>query len=60
MPNHLHSKTMAGLAIILLIAVVMAMLGKLNSEMVDVLKWVGSSFLGMRAVANVAESMTKK
>jgi len=59
MPNHLESKTMAGLALILLIAVVCAVLGKLSTEMVEVLKWVGSSFLGMRAVANVAESLKK-
>lgn len=59
MPNHLESKTMAGLALILGIAVLCALLGKLSSEMVEVLKWVGSSFLGMRAVANVAENLKK-
>lgn len=59
MPNHLESKTMAGLALILGIAVACALVGKLTSEMVEVLKWVGSSFLGMRAVANVAESIKK-
>lgn len=59
MPNHLESKTMAGLAAILVIAVGAALLGKLSSELVDVLKWIGGSFLGMRAVANVAESMKK-
>ncbi len=60
MPNHLHSKTMAGLAAILLIAVIMALLGKLNNELVEVLKWVGSSFLGMRGLANIAEGLAKK
>lgn len=50
---------MAGLALILGIAVLCALLGKLSSEMVEVLKWVGSSFLGMRAVANVAENLKK-
>lgn len=59
MPNHLESKTMAGLALIIGVAVLCALLGKLTPEMVDVLKWVGSSFLGMRAVANVAESLKK-
>lgn len=59
MPNHLESKTMAGLALVLGIAVLCALLGKLTAEMVEVLKWVGSSFLGMRAVANVAESIKK-
>jgi threonine/homoserine/homoserine lactone efflux protein len=59
MPNHLHSKTMAGLILILIIAVGCALLGKLNDQLVELLKWVGSSFLGMRAVANVAESIKK-
>lgn len=60
MPNHLESKTMAGLALILLIAVVCAVMGKLTTEMVEVLRWVGSSFLAMRAVANVAENLGNK
>ncbi len=47
---------MAGLAAILGIAVIMSIAGKLTPELSDVLKWVGGSFLGMRAVANVAES----
>ncbi len=55
MPNHLSSKTMAGLAGILVIAVVMSLLGKLSPELADVLKWVGGSFLAMRAVVNHAE-----
>lgn len=55
MPNHFYSKTMAGLAAILAVAVAMALLGKLTPELADVLKWVGGSFLGMRAVANYAE-----
>lgn len=59
MPNHLESKTMAGLAAILIVAVAAAVLGKLTPELVDVLKWVGGSFMGMRAVANVAESIKK-
>lgn len=57
MPNHLESKTMAGLAAILLIAVGCALLGKLNDQMVEVLKYVGGSFMAMRAVANVAENL---
>lgn len=55
MPNHLQSKTMAGLAGILVIAVSMSLLGKLTPELADVLKWVGGSFLAMRAVVNHAE-----
>jgi hypothetical protein len=48
---------MAGLAGILLVAVIMSLLGHLTAELADVLKWVGGSFLGMRAVANVAENL---
>ena len=48
---------MAGLAAILLIAVGALLLGKLTPELVDVLKYVGGSFMAMRAVANVAENM---
>lgn len=51
----LTSKTMAGLAGILAVAVMMSLLGKLTPELADVLKWVGGSFLAMRAVVNHAE-----
>jgi hypothetical protein len=50
---------MAGLAGIVVVAAAMALAGKLTPEMADILKWVGGSFLGMRAVANVAEGMKK-
>ena len=59
MPNYLESKTMAGLAAILIIAVAMSLLGKLTPELSDVLKWVGGSFLAMRAVVNHAELSNK-
>jgi hypothetical protein len=55
MPNHLQSKSMAGLAAILLIAVLAAIFHLLTAELVDVLKWVGGSFMAMRAVANYSE-----
>lgn len=60
MPNHLNSKTMAGLAGIVGIAVVMSLVGKLTPELADILKWVGGSFLAMRAVVNHAELTSKK
>lgn len=60
MPNHLGSKTMAGLAAILAIAVAMSLAGKLTAELADILKWVGGSFLAMRAVVNHAELIGKK
>ena len=57
MPNHLESKTMAGLALLIGVAVLCALLGKLTPEMVDVLKYIGGTFMGMRAVANIAENL---
>ena len=47
---------MAGLLLITLVAVGAVTFGKLTPELVDVLKWVGGSFMAMRAVANVAEN----
>jgi hypothetical protein len=58
--NHLTSKTMAGLLLILLIAVGLTLMGKLTAEAADVLKWIGGSFLAMRAAANVSENMGPK
>lgn len=60
MPNHLESKTMVGLLLLLIVAVVCALLGKLTTEMVDVLKWLGGSYMAVRAAANVSENMQKK
>jgi hypothetical protein len=60
MPNHLSSKTMAGLGALLGIAVAMSLAGKLTPELADVLKWVGGSFLAMRAVVNHAELSNQK
>lgn len=60
MPNHLESKTMAGLAILLIAAVGLTLAGKLTPEAADVLKWIGGSFLAMRAAANVAENIASK
>ncbi len=60
MQGHLSSKTMAGLAVILAVAVGMSLAGKLTAELADVLKWVGGSFLTMRAVVNYAELKGKK
>lgn len=51
----LKSKTVIGLAVILLVACGMAFLGKLTPELVDVIKWVGTGYMAVRAVANNAE-----
>lgn len=51
----LQSKTVLGLIGILGLASIMACAGKLTPELVDVIKWVGASFMAVRAVANHAE-----
>lgn len=48
---------MAGLALLIAVAVGASILGKLTPELVDVLKWVGGSFMAMRAATNVAENL---
>lgn len=55
MRNHLNSKTVAGLTVILLVSCGMAFLGKLTPDLVEVIKWVGASFMAVRAVSNHAE-----
>jgi hypothetical protein len=56
----LQSKTLIGLLFILAIAVAMQLAGKLSAEMVDVLKYVGGFYFGVRGVANYAENMGPK
>jgi threonine/homoserine/homoserine lactone efflux protein len=51
---------MAGLALLLLVAVGMTLLGKLTQELVEVLKWVGASFMAVRAAANASENIKGK
>lgn len=55
MLNHLYSKTVMGLTVILVIGCTMAFLGKLTPELVEIIKWVGTSFMAVRGVANYAE-----
>lgn len=55
MRQHLESKTIAGLTVMLLLASGMALAGKLTPELVDVLKWLGTAFMGVRGVANFTE-----
>lgn len=54
--GNLQSKTVLGLLLILAVATTMALLGKLTPPLVDVLKWVGGSFMAVRMVANHAEN----
>lgn len=52
----LDSKTVLGLASILLLSGLLAAIGKLTPEMVEVIKWVGTAYMGVRAVANYSEN----
>ncbi len=53
--NQMASKTNGGLIILLLVVIGLALVGKLTAEAVEALKWVGSSFMAVRAVANYSE-----
>jgi threonine/homoserine/homoserine lactone efflux protein len=55
MTTNLQSKTVLGLLSILVISCTMALVGKLTPELVEVIKWVGASYMAVRAVANHAE-----
>lgn len=52
---NLQSKTVLGLLSMLALATIMALLGKLTPELVDVIKWVGGSFFAVRGIANFTE-----
>lgn len=60
MMQHLESKTVAGLTVLLAVTVALALLGKLTPEAVEVLKWLGGTYMGVRAAANVAENLPRK
>lgn len=60
MSQHLQSKTVIGLVAILAIACGMALIGKLTQELVDVLKWAGTGYMSVRAVANYTEGKGPK
>lgn len=57
MLKSLESKTVIGLLILLGTSVVLALLGKLTPEVVEIVKWVGGAYMGVRGVANYAENM---
>ena len=60
MRQNLDSKTVLGLLTLLTVAVIMALLGKLSDEMVDVIKWVGASYMAVRVAANVGENISQR
>ena len=57
---HLESKTNGGLIVLLVVIVGLAAFGKLTSEAVEAIKWVGSSFFLVRTGANIAENIGAK
>lgn len=52
----LQSKTVLGLVVILGLATGLSLVGKLTPEMVDVIKWVGTSFMSVRGLVNYMEN----
>lgn len=56
MPVVLQSRTTIGLLIVLTVACVFALLGKLTPELADILKWAFGLFSLSRTVTNVAET----
>jgi threonine/homoserine/homoserine lactone efflux protein len=56
----LDSKTSLGLATLLLTVVGLALVGKLTAEAVDAIKWLGGSFMAVRAVANLPANQPKE
>jgi hypothetical protein len=55
--QHLESKTMIGLAVLLASILLLAALGKLTAEAVEAIKWLGGSFMSVRVAANIAENL---
>lgn len=60
MLQHLESKTVVGLTVLLVVVVGLAIMGKLTPEAVDAIKWLGGSFFMVRSVANASEGFGKK
>lgn len=52
----LESKTIIGLAALLIVIVGLSLLGKLTPEAVDAIKWLGGSFMAVRVTANYTEN----
>lgn len=60
MIHHFKSKTNFPFLLLLGAVLLMACTGKLSAEAVDAIKWLGGTFFGVRAAANVAEQLGKK
>lgn len=53
MKQHLESKTNGALIVLLIAVVGLALAGKLNSEAVEAVKWLGGTFFAVRGIANL-------
>jgi hypothetical protein len=60
MPNHLQSKTMAGLLLLLTISVGLDLTHQLNPQIVELIKFIGASFMAVRTVANLPGNNANK
>lgn len=58
--QHLESKTIAGLLVLCGLATLYIMTGKFSPEVADFLKWLATSFMGVRTAANIVENIGKK
>lgn len=50
-----QSKTILGLLVLLAVIVGLAAFGKLTTEAVEAVKWVGGTFMAVRVTANYVE-----
>lgn len=57
--QHLESKTNGGLILILSVVVLLALINRLTADVIELIKWLGSSFFAVRTMANYAENKFK-
>lgn len=58
--SHLQSKTVAGLTVLLAVFLLLEFTGHLTDNAVEVIKYLGTAYLGVRAIANGTENLRKK
>lgn len=57
MQQHLESKTVVGLLILLAVIIGLSLCDHLTQEAVDGIKWIGTSYMGVRTAANIMENI---
>lgn len=55
----IQSKTVLGLLVLLGVTVGLALVGKLTPEVVEVVKWIGGTYMAVRVTANATENFKK-